>query len=311
MAQDSGMTSKGRLAGKVAIVTGAGRGIGRAEANALAAEGACVVVNDISIVDGLFEAAAVAEELIQQGHLAIASTIDVSRFVNCEAIVAAAVEKWGRVDILINNAGRRAPNSLEGYTEEEYDAVVSSHLKGTFGMIHAVASLFSAQQAGIIVNTGSEAGLGHPYNAAYAVAKEGIAALTRTTARELGRFNVRCNQIRPRGAVTENAMGFRKAMDRWQSHIEPLGQLSLGRRGTIWRPSTVEDVATFVTWLCTDKADSINGCDFLIQGGEIGLFSEPEVVKSAFSTAPWTLRSLDEYANSTVALGLRNEFLVG
>jgi NAD(P)-dependent dehydrogenase (short-subunit alcohol dehydrogenase family) len=297
-----------RLAGRVAIVTGAGRGIGRAEAEALADEGARVVVNDVAQVEGSWEAERVAAELRDAGGEAIASTVDISRFQNCDELVALAIGRWGRLDILINNAGRRAPNDLGAFTEEQFDAVVSSHLKGSFGMTKAAAPVFAAQKSGVIVNTGSEAGLGHPYNAAYAVAKEGIAGLTRTTARELGRLGVRCNQIRPRGAVTENAMEFRRAMDLWQSHIDALGPLSLGRRGTIWRPSTVEGVACFVAWLCTDAASAINGRDFLVQGTEIGLFSEPEVVRSVFIAGAWSFEALDSYGLETVGYGLTNEF---
>ena len=308
MVDSAGASRTRRLAGCVAIVTGAGRGIGRAEAMALAEQGARVVVNDVAQVDGAWEAERVVAELREAGGEAIASTVDISRFQHCDDLVAMAVDMWGRLDIVINNAGRRAPNDLGAFTEDQFDAVVSSHLKGTFGMTRAAARVFAAQRSGTFVNTGSEAGLGHPYNAAYAVAKEGIAALTRTTARELGHLGVRCNQIRPRGAVTENAMEFRKAMDQWQSRIDALGPLSLGRRGTIWRPSTVEGVACFVTWLCTDKASGINGRDFLVQGTEIGLFSEPEVIRSAFVADAWSLETLDKYGLETLGHGLTNEF---
>jgi 3-oxoacyl-[acyl-carrier protein] reductase len=239
----------------------------------------------------------------------VASTLDISQFRNCEDVVELAVKNWGRIDIVVNNAGRRAPNELANYTEDQFDPVVSSHLKGSFGMTRAVSKRFIAQKSGVIVNTGSESGLGNPYNAVYAVAKEGVAGLTRSTARELGRFGVRCNQIRPRAAITENAMDFRRVMAQWQEHMDRLGPLSLGRRGTVWRSSAVEDVASFVVWLCTAAARDINGCDFLVQGTEIGLFSEPTVITSIFAEEKWTLDGLDRVGPETIGLGLVNEFM--
>lgn len=172
-----------RLSGKVAVVTGAGNGIGRAEALEFARQGAAVVVNDCGITaTGESRAVTVAREIMAADGQAIAAEQDISTFSGAAGVVDLAVRTFGRLDALVNNAGLRAQNSIGDLTEEEFDRVVGSHLKGTFAMIKFAAPVFARQEGGVILNTGSEAGLGMPFNSAYAAAKEGIAGLTRTVA---------------------------------------------------------------------------------------------------------------------------------
>src|SRR6266851_10304727 len=182
-------SSNKRLAGKVAIVTGSGRGIGRCEALLTAQQGAKVVVSDIgSDSEGGSTAANVADEIRAAGGEAVATTDSVVTMEGARRTVDTAVQSFGRLDILVNNAGLRGGNPIDKLTEEEWDRVVDSHLKSSFAMIKFAVPVFKGQGGGVIVNTGSEAGLGMIFNAAYSSAKEGIAGLTRTVAREQGRF---------------------------------------------------------------------------------------------------------------------------
>ena len=187
-------SSNKRLAGKVTIVTGSGRGIGRCEALLMAQQGAKVVVSDIgSDSEGGSTAANVADEIRAAGGEAVATTDSVVTMEGARRTVETAVQSFGRLDILVNNAGLRGGNPIDKLTEEEWDRVVDSHLKSSFAMIKFAVPVFKRQGGGVIVNTGSEAGLGMIFNAAYSSAKEGIAGLTRTVAREQGRFGIRCN----------------------------------------------------------------------------------------------------------------------
>ena len=191
-----------RLEGKVAIVTGAGRGIGRGEALLLAEEGAKVVVNDLGgSVGGEGEderpAEQVAEEIRAAGGEAVANFDSVATMEGGENIVKTAVEAFGGLDILINNAGILRDRMVFNMTEEEWDLVLDVHLKGHFATTKYAGIIFRQQRSGRIVNTGSSSGLGTMGQANYAAAKEGIVGLTRTCALDLGRYGVTVNAIRP------------------------------------------------------------------------------------------------------------------
>jgi 3-oxoacyl-[acyl-carrier protein] reductase len=297
----------GRLAGKVAIVTGSGHGIGRAEAILMAQEGARIVVSDLGVDDGTPRADAVTAEIIAGGGKATPAMADLATFEGARSVVQTAVDQFGRLDIVLNNAGLRAPNAIQDLTEADYEKVLDSHLKATFAMIKYAAPIFLEQGNGVILNTSSESGLGHPYNSAYAAAKEGITGLTRSIARELGPSGIRCNQIRPRAEGTQNAefvAAFRKFLPQRQA----LGRFGLGSRGDVNRPSRPENVATLAVWLCTDQAASVNGFDFFVAGDEVGLWSEPDLVRSNIVPGCWTLDLLDQYAPSALLQALENRF---
>jgi 3-oxoacyl-[acyl-carrier protein] reductase len=222
-------------------------------------------------------------------------------------VVATALGHFGRLDIVVNNAGLRAANAIQDVSEEDFDVILGSHLKATFAMIKHAAELFTEQRAGVILNTSSESGLGHPYNSAYAAAKEGITGLTRTVARELGPYGVRCNQIRPRAEGTQSAE-FMAVFQKFKPQRDALGRFALGSQGDRYRRSRPEDVAVFAVWLCTDAAAAINGYDFFVMGDEIGLWSEPDLLRTIRGAGAWTLDSLDEYAPDTVIHGLENRY---
>ena len=184
-----------RFAGKVAVVTGAGRGIGRCEALLLAQQGAKVVVNDLGGAptgEGADKSVAqmVADEIKAAGGEAVANTDSVTTMEGGKAIIDSAIKNFGRLDILINNAGNLRPKPIWEMTEQDWDLVINVHLKGTFTCTRHAAPIFREQRSGVIVNTASESGLGHYGMANYSAAKEGIVGFTRTVARDLGQFNV-------------------------------------------------------------------------------------------------------------------------
>jgi NAD(P)-dependent dehydrogenase (short-subunit alcohol dehydrogenase family) len=296
-----------RLADKVAVVTGGGRGIGRAEAHLMAQQGAKVVVSDVGVEDGDSCAGRVAGEINAAGGVAVAATQDLATFEAARQVIGIALDHFGRLDIVLNNAGLRAPNAIQDISEDDFDVVVGSHLKATFGMIKYSAEVFAAQRAGVILNTSSESGLGHPYNSAYAAAKEGITGLTRSIARELGPHGVRCNQIRPRAEGTQSPE-FIAVYQKFTPQRDALGRYALGSHGDRHRKSSPEDVAAFAVWLCTDAAAAINGYDFFVMGDEIGLWSEPDLLRTVHRAGAWTLDRLDEYAPEALIHGLDNRF---
>ncbi len=303
-----------RLKGKVAIVTGAGRGLGRSHALALAAEGAKIVVNDLGVAsDGsgtdASPAEQVANEIKKAGGDAIASFGNVTKLEDCQKTVQEAVDKWGRVDILINNAGVLRDRMVFNMSAEEWDIVIKTHLYGHFNCIRAVASQMRQQRCGRIVNTSSEAGLGNLGQANYASAKEGIVGLTRTVARDLGRYGIICNAIRPR-AGTRMTLN-----DAVQEAWTKSGGSGLGATAG----ETIEEylpppefVSPFVVFLCTDEAAkaNINGRIFLVVGGKVSLYSEPDLIKTITKDwqkqGPWKLDELIARVPRELAQGLVN-----
>ena len=303
-----------RLAGKVAIVTGSGRGIGRAEAILLASEGARVVVNDVFIEKrGEPGAENVADQVVKEiretGGDAVASTASVISMEGAQQIVNTALNEFGLLDILINNAGNVRPGEIYNMPESDWDRVIQVHLKGAFTLTRHASPILCKQGDGVIINTASESGLGHAGMANYSAAKEGIVGLTRAVARELGRFGVRCNAIRPR-ALTRSVQAFTGQVSRWRPLEKALGKYSLGDRGDIPTNGGPEHVAPLVVWLCTDAARHVNGRTFFVSGDEIGLFSEPEVVCNLIHPGGWDLDSLDSYARERLIGNLNNDFLL-
>jgi 3-oxoacyl-[acyl-carrier protein] reductase len=307
-------SAKQRLVGKRAIVTGAGRGIGRCEALLFAIQGAKVVVSDIgSDREGASTASKVADEITTSGGEAVHTTDSVATLEGAQRTVETAVRSFGGLDILVNNAGLRAGNPIDKLSEEQWHLVLDSHLKATFAMMKFAVPIFRREGGGVIVNTGSEAGLGMIFNSAYAAAKEGIAGLTRSVAREQGRFGIRCNMIRPRATVNTGggewgAQIFRK----WTPMVKAMGRYWIGDRGQsgFRRPAHPEQVAELVVWLCTDAAANVNGRSFYVAGEEVGLWTEPELIRSLARTGGWDLDSLDEFAADAMTGDLTNPFLI-
>jgi NAD(P)-dependent dehydrogenase (short-subunit alcohol dehydrogenase family) len=307
-------SDKKRLAGKVAIITGSGRGIGRCEALLMAQQGAKVVVSDIGTDgEGASTAGKVAAEIRAAGGEAASLTDSVSTMEGARRTVEQAVQSYGRLDILVNNAGLRAGNPIDKLTEEQWDLIADSHLKASFAMIKFAVPVFKRQGGGVIVNTGSEAGLGMIFNSAYAAAKEGIAGLTRSVAREQGRFGIRCNMIRPRATVNTGGGAWgQEVFAKWLPMARALGRYWIGDRGLsgFKSPAHPEQVAELVVWLCTDAAANVNGRSFYVAGEEVGLWSEPELIRSLARPGGWDLDSLDSFARDAMTADLTNPFLI-
>ena len=307
-------SDKKRLVGKVAIITGSGRGIGRCEALLMAHQGAKIVVSDIGTdTDGTSTAGKVAEEIRAVGGDAVSSTDNVASLEGAQHTVEAALQSYGRLDCLVNNAGLRAGNPIDKLTEEQWNLVLDSHLKASFAMTKFAVPVFKRQGGGVIVNTGSEAGLGMIFNSAYAAAKEGIAGLTRSVAREQGRFGIRCNMIRPRATVNTGGGAWgQEVFAKWLPMAKALGRYWIGDRGLVGfnRPAHPEQVAELVVWLCTDAAVNVNGRSFYVAGEEVGLWSEPELTRSLTRSGGWDLDSLDMFACDTMIGDLTNPFLI-
>src|SRR5579884_4534620 len=237
-----------RLEGKVAVITGAGRGIGRGIALLMAEEGASVVVNDYGVaVDGTQPSSGPAQEVVDEikkkGGEAVANAGDVSKAADGEAMIKQALDTFGRLDILINVAGILRDRMVFNMTEEEWDAVIAVHLKGHFSTIKPASQIFRQQRSGRIVNTGSSSGLGNMGQANYAAAKEGIVGLTRTVARDIGRYGATCNAIRP-GAATRLTLS--PEMEEARRRAEAAGV----RRGGGGMPSMPpEAIAPLVVYL--------------------------------------------------------------
>ena len=302
------------LAGKVAIVTGAGRGLGRAHALALAAEGASVVVNDLGgAVTGeggdLSPAQAVVEEIRAAGGAAVANGGNVTSTADGRGLVEQALDTFGRLDILVNNAGNIRNQLFVKMSEEEWDSVIAVHLRALYTVTKPAAEVFVQQRSGRIVNTASEAGLGGYAAANYAAAKEGIVGFSRTLALELGPFGVTCNAIRPRaGTRMAGAVDMQKALDLARKGKLPLPDFLFEIEGMAEGSDSFapELVAPLVVFLCSEAAGHVNGRDFIVGGGEISLVSLPEKARTVFTRDRWSQRDLQELLPRTLVRGLRN-----
>src|SRR5690606_1145618 len=249
--EPGGLNMSGICEGRVAIVTGAGRGIGRGHALELARQGAKVVVNDIGgAVDGsgsdVGPAQQVVDEIVAAGGEAVANTDSVADWEGAQRLVNQAIETYGSLDILVNNAGILRDRMLFNMTEEEWDAVIAVHLKGTFGPMRWAAAYWREKaKAGetfdaSVVNTSSTSGLfAKPGQANYGAAKSGIASMSTIAAKELGRYGVRVNAIAP-GARTRMT--------------ETLGgRMSAPAEGD-WDERSPDNIAPLVTWLGSTEA---------------------------------------------------------
>lgn len=269
------------LEGRVAVVTGAGAGLGRAEAESLARAGAHVVLNDLpGAADEAVEAIRAA------GGQASAVAGDIGERSTADALMKATAEDLGRLDIVVNNAGVTRDRMIFNMTDEEWDLVVHIHLRGHFLLSRNAAAYWRQQSKdtgapvyGRIVNTASEAFLGgSPGQPNYAAAKGGIMALTLSEARSLNRMGVTANAIAPR-ARTAMTAGVFGAEDSSGAEVDPLSP---------------EHVAPLVTYLASPAAERINGQLFVVYGGMVALVAAP-VVEQRFdaSAATWDLDDLD------------------
>nr|WP_166640391.1 SDR family oxidoreductase [Amycolatopsis sp. SID8362] len=243
---------------RVVVVTGAGRGIGRAHALAFAAEGALVVVNDVA-GDA---AAEVVAEIEGFGGKAVANTSDVADWAGAEALIGTALENFGRLDVLVNNAGFVRDRMLANLSEDEWDAVIRVHLKGHFAPLRHAAGHWRAEaKAGRlprarVINTSSGAGLlGSVGQGNYSAAKAGIAGLTVVAAAELARYGVTVNAIAP-AARTQMTEGVFASMARPESGFDAMAP---------------ENVSPLVVWLGSEESSHVTGRMFEVEGGKVSL----------------------------------------
>ncbi len=276
----------GKLEGKTAIITGAGRGIGREVALLYAREGARVIVNDLGVsVDGEGKdnspAQMVVDEIRAAGGEAIANYADVADMDQAEDLVRAALNEWGRLDILVNVAGILRDRMIFNMTEEEWDAVVRVHMKGTFATSRFASIHWrQARQGGRLINFTSGSGLfGAPGQPNYAAAKMGIWGFTLSCARALGRYGVTANSIGP-GAATR--MTATVPQDRW----------SAGRLADDDPERSPANIAPPLVYLASDEGDWVTGRCFGISGYRITLYSqiEPQIVLQG--NERWSVDSL-------------------
>ena len=274
-----------RLKGRVAVVTGAGRGIGRGEALALASEGAKVVINDLGgSVDGSGTSASPADEVVTEikkmGGEAVANYDSVSTWQGGENIVKTAVDAFGRLDIVVNNAGILRDRMIFNMSEQEWDLVIKVHLYGHFFVTRHACNVMRRQHYGRIINTSSVAGLGATMGQTnYGAAKEGIVGFTRQVARDMGPFGITCNAIRPNAGTRLSLSDEIKAA--WaragmEQAVQTLENLS------------PNDIGPLVAWLASEEAANINGHVFHVQTGRISLYTDPVETKSVTAEGPWT-----------------------
>jgi len=269
-----------RLAGKVALVTGSGQGIGEAIALELARQGCKVVTNSRRPGSRGGDADTTARRIVDLHGEAIAHYGDVSDFQVAGGMVQAAVDTFGRLDILVNNAGIVRDRLILNMTEEDWDVVIKVHLYGHFNLIRHACNVFRRQRYGRIINTSSIAGLGMTIGQAnYAAAKEGIIGLTRMVARDMGRLGVTCNAIRP------NASTRLTLTDELRAAWTKSGMEAAIKQLEGLKP---EDIAPLVVWLASDEAANVNGRTFHVQTGRISLYSEPVEEKTVTKEGPWT-----------------------
>ncbi len=279
----------GMLDGKVAIVTGAGRGIGREEALLLASEGAKVIVNDVGAArDGagsdVHPAQQTVDDIVAAGGEAALNSDDVSSWAGAENLVKQAVDTWGQLDILVNNAGILRDKMSFNMDESDWDDVIRVHLKGHFATSHFAAvhwrnrSKAGEDVTGRIINTASEAGLfGNAGQANYGAAKAGIAAMTIILGRELERYGVTVNAISPRARtrMTEDLFGDMAKAE--EGKFDAFGP---------------ENVAPLVVFLATPEAADINGQNFVVYGGSVWVMQGWQPAGELKRDSRWTPKEL-------------------
>ncbi len=282
------------LEGKVALVTGAGQGIGAAIARFLAAEGARVVVNDAEVglsgapdpaSEGLAER--VAQEINRVGGQAVASTASVGSFEAGQELVGLALEKFGQLDLLINNAAITRDRMLFNMSEEEWQAVLTTNLTGPFALMRAALPHMRERKSGRIVSLVSTAGLiGNVGQANYAASKGGLVALTRVCALDMARYGVTANCVAPfaHTRMTDSIKGVTPAQ---VAYLEGA------------RQAKAEHVAPLVGFLCSAAGQSISGQVLGVRGKEIFVFSQPRPLRSVANAGGWTIASLSRAFESS------------
>lgn len=301
-----------KLENRSAVVTGAGRGIGREVALALAAEGAKVVVNDPGVSRSgqgtdLAPADEVVAEIKGRGGIAVANYDSVTDFAAAERIINSSVDSFSRIDILVNCAGVLRDRMVHNMTEEEWDTVINVHLKGTFNTCRHAAGLMRKQRFGRIINVASAAWQGSVGQSNYSAAKGGIVSFTRSIAREMGRTGVTCNCIVPMAATRMTLDD--EVMAKFKRQLEE-GKITRERYDELANMPGPEHIARAVAYLATDAAANINGVVVRSAGGTVGVYSEPTIVKTIHKDyrkyGLWELEELEDLVPKILLAGYVN-----
>lgn len=279
------------MEGKVAVVTGAGGGIGREIALQLAAEGAKVVVNDIGVAlngDDLSAAVAPADAVVAEiraaGGTAVANFDSVATYASANAIVQCVMDHFGRIDGVVNNAGNLRDRSFHKMSEEEWRAVIAVHLDGTFFVSRAAATHFREQESGAMVHMTSTSGLiGNFGQANYGAAKLGIVALSKMIALDMGRYGVRSNCIAP-SAWSRMTSSIPTDTPQQRDRVEKLKKMEAGK------------IAPMAVYLLSDAAREVSGQIFAVRANEIMLMSQPRPLRSVHFSEGWTPQRIAEVA---------------
>ncbi|MDB5987872.1 MAG: short-chain dehydrogenase/reductase [Nevskia sp.] len=275
------------LQGKVAIVTGAGRGIGRGIALELARAGARIVVNDIGVsLTGAATSESPADSVIREiaalGGEAVVDTHSVAEYAGGAAMVETARKAFGRIDIVVNNAGNLRDAIFHKMSEEEFDSVIAVHLKGSFNVSRAAAPYFKEQGSGAYIHMTSTSGLvGNFGQANYCAAKLGIVGLSKAIALDMQRFGVRSNAVAP-FAWTRMIDSIPDETPEQKRRVEGLKKL------------VPEKIAPFVAALASDGAKNVSGQVFGVRNNEIYLFSQPRPLRTAHTAEGWTPEAIVE-----------------
>ena len=284
------------LEGKAGIVTGAGRGIGRAIAMLMAKEGAKVIVNDLGAgregqATADQSASQVVAEIKAAGGIAIANSDSVSNYASAGNMVRQCAETWGKIDFVVNTAGMLRERMIWNMTEEDFDAVIAVHLKGHWNMCHHAVKMMRGPRFGRIVNFSSDAFKGSVGQCNYAAAKAGIIGLTRTIARECGRYGITANAMCPLAATRMTVND--AVIAGWKRRLDSglLTQAEYDNRMAMPGP---EYVAPMVAYLCTDAAKDINGQIFHTEKSLIHTYYYGEVARSIYKYTDGGMFSVDE-----------------
>jgi NAD(P)-dependent dehydrogenase (short-subunit alcohol dehydrogenase family) len=224
----------------------------------------------------------------------------------CQAVVEAAIESFGRLDILINNAGISSPARIDRMSEAQFDDIIAVNLKGCFGTIKYAAE-YLKERGGTIINMSSPSGFGHYGMSNYASAKEGIVGLTRSVARDLGEFDIKCYAVRP--SAGNSAMATPEVLETLRYSTEELNIPFVSHMWLSDIDGRPENVAALLAWLCMPEAESLNGREIYVAGSHVALIQEPEFIRSQFRAGGWDLNSLlTPETTAALTWGLRNRY---
>jgi NAD(P)-dependent dehydrogenase (short-subunit alcohol dehydrogenase family) len=288
------------LEGKVAVITGAGRGIGREEALLMAKQGARVVVNDLGgHFDGTGESRSPAEEVVREiragGGEAVANFESVTDFKAAKRIVECAIDNFGKLNIVVNNAGILRDRMIFNMTIDEWDAVLNVHLRGTFCTMRPATAHMRERKFGRIINFSSNAAQGSPGQPNYAAAKAGILGLTFSTANAMQKYGVTCNAIWP-GAAT-------RMTDSIPAGRMPGAGLITSDTAT-GTPMDPANVPPIIVYLCSDEAAEVTGQCFGASGYRITRYTHMRPERVLINNGPWDVEDVFKLFKQTLGVGL-------